>query len=90
MPQHLELGDVIAFGLGALDLTFLAAGCVLGWWCALAVANALVVRLVVASPFVLGGILLGVARVDERPCRTWLVLAFEYASRARVLVTGSC
>ena len=40
MPQHLELDDVIAFGLGATDLLCVLAGCVVAWWLYLAVPGA--------------------------------------------------
>ena len=88
MPQHLELGDVIAFGLGALDLTLVAAGVVIGWWSALVLGDALALRLLIAFPTVLVGVALGIVRVGERPVRTWLLLALAYARRPRTLVTG--
>jgi hypothetical protein len=89
VPQHLDLGDVIAFGLGALDLVFVGAGLVVGWWLALALADGLAARLAIAAPFALSGVTLGIGRCGDRSCRTWLVLLVRYSLRARVLVTGS-
>jgi hypothetical protein len=88
VPQHLELDDVIAFGLGALDLLCLAAGAVAGWWLALTFADETLWRVALASPLVVAGLVLGIVRIGERPCRSWLALAVAYALRAHVLVTG--
>jgi len=89
VPQHLELDDVIAFGLGALDLVCVAAGACVGWWLALVLTGDPVARVVIATPFVTAGLVFGVARPGERSCRTWLALALGYVLRARVLVTGA-
>jgi len=88
VPQHLELDDVLAWGLSAVDLLCVIAGAGIGWWLYLAVAGELAVRLLVAAPAVLLGLAIGVLRLGDLSLRDWLALAFRYSLRPRVLVTG--
>ncbi len=88
VPQHLELEDVIAFGLGATDLLFVVAGGVVAWWLYLALPGVPALRIAVAALPALVGLALGVLRVGELGLREWLAIALAYALRPRVLVTG--
>jgi hypothetical protein len=88
VPQHLDLDDVVAFGLGASDLVFVVAGVALGWWLYLAVPDPFALRVVVAAPAATLGSAFGIVRVNERALREWVWLLGAYVVRARVLVTG--
>ncbi len=88
VPQHLELDDVIAFGLGATDLLCVVAGGVVAWWLYLALPGAAVLRVALAALPALLGLALGVLRLGELGLRDWLGVALAYALRPRVLVTG--
>ena len=89
VPQHLELDDVIAFGLGATDLLCVAAGGVVAWWLYLAVPGTPMVRFAAASLPALVGVALGVLRFGEVGVRDWLAIALAYAVRPGILVTGA-
>lgn len=86
VPQHLDLQDVVAWGLGALDLLYVVGGLVVAWWLYLAVPDAPVVQVGVAAPVAIAGFACGVVRVGEVALRDWLAIAFAYALRPRVLV----
>ena len=88
MPQHLELDDVLAWGLSAVDLLCVIAGAGIGWWLYLAAPGELALRVVAAAPAVVVGLALGTLRLGELSMRDWLALALRYALRPRVLVTG--
>lgn len=87
VPQHLELQDVVAWGLGALDLLCVVGGFAVAWWLYLALPGPAAARVVSAAPFALVGLACGVVRIGELPLRDWLIIAFAYALRPRVLVT---
>jgi hypothetical protein len=89
VPQHLELDDVLAWGLSAVDLLCVIAGAGIGWWLYLAVPGELMVRVLVAAPAVLLGLAIGVLCFGELSLRDWLALALAHALRPRVLVTGA-
>ncbi len=88
VPQHLELEDVIAFGLGPTDLLCVVGGGVVGWWLYLALPGEPVLRASLAIAPAVVGLALGVLRIGELALREWLWIALEYALRPRVLVTG--
>jgi len=88
VPQDLELQDVIAWGLSALDLLCLTGGAVVAWWLYLALPDWMPARLAVALPAALAGAALGLLRVGDITARQWLVVACAYALRPRLLVTG--
>ncbi len=88
VPQHLELDDVIAFGLGPTDLLCLAAGGIVAWWLYLVLPGDPAARVIVAAVPALIGLALGVLRLGERALREWLAIALAYALRARVLTSG--
>jgi hypothetical protein len=88
VPQHLDLEDVVAWGLGASDLVCVVTGVLVGWWLYLAMPEPLVLRVGAAAPAVTLGFALGVPRVAGRALREWLLIATLYLLRARVLVTG--
>ncbi|HEV2009900.1 MAG TPA: hypothetical protein VGS17_02600 [Candidatus Limnocylindria bacterium] len=87
MPQHLELEDVVAWGLTATDLLWVVAGVAVGWWLGLRLPDPVVLQLAVGAPPALLGLALGMVRIGERPLRHWIVLVLRYAIRPRVLVT---
>lgn len=88
VPQHLELEDVIAWGLEAVDLMWVAAGAAAGWWLYAYVPADLDVRIAAATPFAIAGLALGVVRFGDLALRDWIALAVHYALRPRVLVVG--
>lgn len=88
VPQHLELDDVIAWGLEAVDLIWVAAGAIAGWWLYAYVPADLDVRIAAATPFVVVGLALGALRFGDLALRDWIALAVHYALRPRVLLVG--
>ena len=88
MPQHLELEDVIAWGLGAADLMCVAAGAVSAWWLYLNLPLGFDLRVGAAAPLVLAGLAFGTLRFGELTLRDWLRIALRYASRPRTLICG--
>ena len=88
MPQHLELEDVIAWGLEAVDLMWVAAGAAAGWWLYAYLPADLDVRIAAATPFAVAGLALGVVRFSDLALRDWAALALHYALRPRVLLMG--
>src|SRR5206468_3793655 len=76
VPQDLELQDVIAWGLSALDLLCLTGGAVVAWWLYLALPDWMPARLGVALPAALAGAALGLLRVGDITARQWLVDAW--------------
>ena len=89
VPQHLELGDVIAWGLGPIDLLCIVAGALFGWWLYLTVPAAPALRIGLATPPILFGLALGVLRSGDLSAREWLGIAVAYVLRPRQLVTGA-
>ena len=88
VPQHLELEDVIAWGLEAVDLMWVAAGAIAGWWLYAYVPADLDVRIAAATPFALAGLALGALRFGDLALRDWIALAVHYLLRPRVLLMG--
>jgi hypothetical protein len=87
VPQHLELEDVVSWGLSAADLICVVAGAVVGWWSYLALPDPLVGRVAVSVLIVLVGAALGILRIGQLPLRGWIAVAVAYALRPRVLIT---
>lgn len=88
VPQHLELEDVLIWHLTAADLVWLAGGLVCAWWLYLHLPAAVPLRVSVAAPEALLGMLLGPARLAERPLRHWAAEVAAYATRPRRRVFG--
>ncbi len=88
VPQHLELEDVIAFGLGPIDLLCVVVGALVAWWLYLVLPGEPALRLGASTPPALLGLALGVLRIGDLALREWLGIALAYALRPRVLVTG--
>jgi hypothetical protein len=88
VPQHLELEDVIAWGLEAIDLMWVAAGAATGWWLYAYVPADLDVRIAAATPFVIAGLALGTVRIGDLALREWIALAAHFALRPRRLLVG--
>lgn len=87
VPQHLELDDVLAFGLGPSDLLCVASGIAGGWLVASGFDGLPALRLSLAAIPVIAGGLFGIVRVDGRDLRAWVVIAARFALRRRSLVT---
>ena len=88
VPQHLELEDVVAWGLGATDLVCVLIGAIGAWWLYLVVAGDVGLRALVATPMLLLGLSFGVARAGDLAVRDWVAIATLYALRPHVLTTG--
>jgi hypothetical protein len=88
VPQHLELEDVVAWGLGVVDLLCVLAGAAAGWWLYLVIPGDVVLRITAATPAVLTGLSIGLLRLGGVGLRQWIAIAVRYASRPRVLITG--
>lgn len=88
MPQHLELEDVIAWGLGAVDLMCVAVGAAAGWWLYAYIPADLDIRVAAAAPFAVAGLALGVVRIGDLALRDWIALGVLYAMRPRRLLVG--
>ncbi|MHB8696012.1 MAG: hypothetical protein ACYDHH_32770 [Solirubrobacteraceae bacterium] len=87
VPQHLELEDVVAWNLGALDLLCLLAGAVVGWWLYLQLPDPIVSRIAGAGLAVLVGAATGVVRLGGLPLRGWIAAGVAFVVRPRLFVT---
>jgi len=88
VPQNLELEDVIAWGLGAVDLMCVAGGAAAGWWLFEFLPVDLDIRIGAAIPLAVVGLGLGVMRFGDLALRDWVTLAVRYALRPRRLLVG--
>ena len=88
VPQHLELEDVVAWGLGAVDLICVAAGGAVAWWIYEFLPAGLDVRLGAAAPFAFLGLALGIVRLRDLTLRAWLLLTLSFIWRPRRLLLG--
>ena len=87
VPQHIDLEDVLLWGLGAVDLLFAAAAGVMAWWLWIDVPL-MSVRIAVVAPVVMFGVVLGPGTFQDRPIRDWLVILLRYRARPRRRVFG--
>lgn len=88
VPQHLELDDVIAWGLEAVDLIWVAGGATAAWWLYAYLPLDFDVRILAATPFAIVGLALGVMRFGGLALRDWIALAGDFAMRPHVLLLG--
>jgi len=88
VPQHLELEDVVAWNLGAVDLLCLVAGAIVGWWLYLNLPDPIVGRVGAAALAVIVGGAVGVVRVAGLPLRDWITLSVAFVVRGRLFVAG--
>ncbi len=86
VPQHLELQDVVAWGMGALDLLFVVGALTVSWWLYLALPGDPLLRVLVVAPIALIGLACGIVHLGDLALREWLALALAYLVRPRVLV----
>ena len=86
VPQHLELGDVVAFGLGAADLVCIACGAVAAWWLATSFDAPTVVRAALAAPALVIGLTLGLVRIGGQDLRVWVLRLVRFGIRPRLLL----
>ncbi len=86
VPQHLELVDEIAWGLGAADLVCIAGGAAVAWWLAGSFDLVIAMRVGLAAPPLVVGFALGVVRLEGRDLRFWAVLVLRFAIRPRLLL----
>jgi len=88
VPQHLEIEDVIAWNLGAVDLICVALGGAIAWWLYTFVPGDLDVRVAAAAPFAVLGVAVGVVRLGDLTLRQWVLLVAAYAKRSRQMLVG--
>lgn len=88
VPQHLELEDVLAWGLGPVDLLCVFAGVAASWWLHLALHETALLQVVGVMPPAVTGVALGILRFGQLSLRDWLVITLAYALRPRILVAG--
>ncbi len=86
IPQHLDLDDVIAWGMGAIDLLWVVGSLTVSWWLYLALVGDPVVRGFLVAPLALTGLACGVLRLGDVALRGWLAVVLAYLLRPRVLV----
>jgi len=86
VPQHLELADVVAFGLGAADLVCIACGAVAAWWLWTAFDVTTLLRAAVAAPALAIGLGLGFIRIGGEDLRAWALRLARFAARPRLLL----
>jgi hypothetical protein len=82
--QHLELDDVLAFGMSAIDLVLLGAGVLLAAWLYVRLGASPTIRLTVCLPAIGVGALLGPARIGAQSVREHLIGAAAYFGRPRI------
>jgi hypothetical protein len=83
VPQHLEIRDLIAWGMTATDLVSIALGGLVAWSIYLRLPGPAPLRVLVAAPALLIGLVLGPAGYAERSLREWLLAALGYLRRPR-------
>ena len=88
VPQHLELEDVIAWGLEAVDLMWVAAGAAAAWWLYAYLPCDVDVRIATATPFAIAALALGIVRIGDLALRDWIALAAHFALRPHQLIVG--
>jgi hypothetical protein len=86
VPQHLELEDVLVWGLSATDLLWLAGGLLFAWWIVLNLPTPLPLQVTVAAPAAIAGAVLGPCRFFGRPLRAWIAELMAFALRPRLRV----
>ena len=83
VPQHLEIEDVLVWGLSATDLLWLAGGLLAGWWIYLNLPAPLPLLVATAGLPGIAGAALGPCRLAERPLRAWIAELLAFALRPR-------
>lgn len=88
MPQHLELDDVLAWGLGAADLLHLALGGLFAWWLYLWLPAPFAVRVPLAALMAITAAILGIGKLGDQPVRKWALVLVDYLGRPRRRLYG--
>lgn len=83
VPQHLEIEDVLVWGLTATDLLWLAGGLLVAWWIVLNLPAPLPLQVTAATPAAVAGAVFGPARLAGRPLRAWIAELIGFAMRPR-------
>ncbi|MDQ6691737.1 MAG: PrgI family protein [Candidatus Dormibacteraeota bacterium] len=83
VPQHLEIEDVLVWGLSATDLLWMAGGLLIAWWIVLSLPAPLPLQVTAASLAAIAGALLGPGRLAGRPLRVWVTDLIGFARRPR-------
>ncbi|HEY8739416.1 MAG TPA: hypothetical protein VIN56_02335 [Candidatus Dormibacteraeota bacterium] len=86
--QHLELDDVLAFGMGAVDLVVLGGAVLISCWIYLRAGLPLPARLLLSAVALASGGLLGPGRVGDRKVRDLVLAGLQYLRRPRLRLTG--
>src|SRR3989442_5654377 len=81
VPQHLELEDVVAWGLGATDLVCVLIGGVGGWWVYLVVARDVGLRALFAAPGRLLCLSFVVSPAGDLALPDWVSIATPFSPR---------
>ena len=89
VPQHLELTDVVAWGLGTADLACVLLGGASAWWLYLAVPGEVLIRVACSALPAGVGLAFAVVRTPGGPLRDWALTFVRYMHRRGALLTGS-
>ena len=89
MPQHLELEDVLAWGLGATELLHLVVGGLVAWWLYLALPAPFPIRMATAVLVALVACALALLTLGEQPLRAWVRILAAYLRRPRRSLFGA-
>ncbi len=88
MPQHLEVEDVLAWGMSATDLIWLVGPLAAAWWIYFHLPAPLPVRIAVTAPPAVLGCLLGPAQFGGRSLRGFASALLAFISRPRCQTYG--
>jgi hypothetical protein len=84
VPQHLDLGDVLVFGLGAVDLLCIGVGGFVAWWLYLTVPGSFGLKGAISAPFIALGALFGLGRLGDQTARDFGLALAGYLARPRL------
>ena len=88
VPQHLELEDVLAWGLGAADLLYLVVGGLVAWWVYLALPAPFALRGAAGAALAAAASALAIGSLGDQPVRAWIAILARYITRPRLRLYG--